>query len=176
MLKGSADFFALNNYFSCIAKHRNNSPNLHKSYWDDRDADTEFDQTKEFTDNGWPIVPEGMHDLVMYIQNEYLKDSGKPIFISENGVVVEENTIQDSMNDYKRIDFIIKHLKALEQAILEGVNVKAYFYWTLLDDFEWGAGFEARFGLTRIDFGENPKRTPKLSMKWYAELIKNNGN
>ena len=180
MMKGSADFFALNNYFSCLAEHREKKENLDdagtNSYWNDRDADTSYSEEWKRTDNTWPIVPEGLHDLLVYIQNNYLKDTTLPIFITENGVVVDEPTITQSLNDFKRIDFITLHLKAVEQAIADGANVKRYFYWTLLDDFEWGAGFIARFGLTRVDFGKDPKRTPKGSLEWYANLIKANGN
>ncbi len=172
MLKGSADFFALNNYFSCIAYARNKTATapVEESYWEDRNADTSYGDWNK-TDNGWPIVPQGLHDLLIYIQQNYLKGTKMPIFITENGIVIDEKSPQESQADFKRIDFVTKHLKAVEQAIFEGANVTRYFYWSLIDDFEWGGGYLAKFGLTRVEFGKAPKRSPRGSLRWYARMI-----
>ena len=177
LVKGSADFFAVNHYFSYLAEPLEDTKKERskegKSYWNDRNVNVTFHEDWRMTDGGWPIVPQGMHDILMYIQNTYLKGTSIPILITENGIVVSEKNTQESLNDFKRIEFMSLYIKAVEQAILDGANVKRYFYWALLDDFEWGPELEVRFGLIRVDFWKDPKRTPKGSLAWYADLIRN---
>ncbi len=116
---------------------------------------------REKSDIGWEIFPEGIYrvlkDLVRY---------EKPIYITENGLA--------DAKDEKRPKFIIDHLKWIHKAIEEGVDVRGYFHWSLIDNFEWDKGFEPRFGLVEIDYKNNLKRIPRPSSKIYAEICKNN--
>ena len=114
----------------------------------------------EKSDFGWEIYPEGIYHTALGLHRRYKK----PIYITENGIA-------DS-GDTKRPAFIKNHLSWLHRAIEEGVDVRGYFYWSLLDNFEWSEGFTQRFGLIEVDF-DTQKRTPRPSAKVYGEIIKN---
>jgi beta-glucosidase len=116
---------------------------------------------KEKTDIGWEIRPKE----IKYVLGA-LKQYKKPIYIMENGLA--------DAKDEKREKFINSHLQWTHKAIEEGVDVKGYFYWSLLDNFEWDKGFDPRFGLVEVDY-KTLKRTPRPSSKKYAEICKNNG-
>ena len=168
-IKGAADFFALNHYFSWITEdggHVNRT-----TYEDDvNTTDSHKPEWKE-SDIGFSIVPEGMHDILIFIHKTWLENTSFPIFITENGVSVPEPNISAAISDTERVDFIFNYMQYLEKAIDEGVNVSKYFVWTLIDNFEWGHGLSSRFGITRIEYKDNYKRIPKLSLKWYQNLI-----
>jgi beta-glucosidase len=115
----------------------------------------------KLTDMGWRIIPEGIYQVL-----KDLKKYNKPIYILENGLADAKDT--------KREKFIIDHLKWTHKAIEEGVDVRGYFYWSLLDNFEWDKGFGPRFGLIAIDYEDNLRRIPRPSSIIYAEICKNN--
>jgi len=112
------------------------------------------------SDMDWGIRPEGLY----YILKE-LKKYSKPIYITENGLA--------DVKDDRRADFIKGHLKWIHKAIEEGVDVRGYFYWSLLDNFEWDKGFWPRFGLVEIDY-ETLERKIRPSAYEYAKICKNN--
>ena len=89
----------------------------------------------------------------------------KPLFIFENGIA--------DADDSKRSDFIKNHLASVHKAISEGVDVRGYFYWSLLDNFEWDKGFWPRFGLVEVDY-KTQKRTIRKSALYYKDIISNN--
>lgn len=107
---------------------------------------------------GWDIYPEGLHDLLLE-----LKKCGLPIMITENGICTP--------NDPLRWEYIRAHLEQIHRAMEEGAPVKGYFYWSLLDNFEWDKGFGPRFGLVDIDYPTH-KRTVRESAKKYAQICK----
>ena len=78
------------------------------------------------------------------------------------------------MHDPNRIDYVRQYLKELRRASGDGADIRGYFYWSLLDNFEWARGYTERFGLVYVDYGTQ-KRTPKDSLAWYADVIRNNG-
>jgi beta-glucosidase len=110
------------------------------------------------TDLGWPIYPQGLHDLV----TQYAADYGLPVLISENGVA-------DS-SDAERARFLVQHVKALKQAQSEGVRVLGYTYWSLVDNFEWAKGFAPRFGLYHVDYATGA-RTPTRGVDAYKAIV-----
>ncbi len=114
---------------------------------------------KQVNDRGWEIYPEGIYHVL-----KSYKKFKKPILILENGTA-------DADDDH-RADFIKDHLYHVGRAIQEGVDVRGYFYWSLLDNFEWAEGFWPRFGLFRVD--ENFRRIPRSSCRVYADICKNN--
>lgn len=116
---------------------------------------------KDVSDMGWEIYPEGIFDVLMDFADYKL-----PIYITENGIA--------TTNDDRRCRFLIAYLKEIYHAIEAGVEVKGYFHWSLIDNFEWANGFEPRFGLVEIDY-QTQKRTLRPSSKVYAEIIKTNG-
>ncbi len=113
------------------------------------------------SDLGWGFYPQGIYYLL-----KDLKKYKKPIYITENGLA--------DIKDTKRIRFIKDHLKYIYQAIKEGVDVRGYFYWSLLDNFEWNKGFWPRFGLVEIDY-KTMKRKIRPSAYEYAEICRENG-
>ena len=100
---------------------------------------------------------------------------GLPIFITENGLSCTDSIHLDGkVHDPARIDFTHRYLLALRRAIDSGVDVRGYFHWSLLDNFEWSEGYNERFGLIYLDYATG-KRTPKDSAAWYAKVAETNG-
>ncbi len=115
---------------------------------------------KKITDMGWEIYPEGIYHVLKYLDN-----FNKPIYIMENGIADEQ--------DKYRADFIKEHLKYVHQAIEEGINVQGYFYWSLLDNFEWAAGWYPKFGLYKVD-KKTFERVARSSAKVYSKICQSN--
>lgn len=116
--------------------------------------------TKSVTDLGWEIYPEGMFSILTDMADHL------PIYITECGIATS--------NDDRRIRFLMQYLEEINKAIKAGVNVKGFFYWSLLDNFEWADAFDPKFGLVEVDF-TTLKRTPRPSAFIYADIIKCNG-
>lgn len=116
------------------------------------------------TQMGWEIYPEGLYHFLKRFHDEY--DRNIPIYVTENGMANGDRIVEGHINDDMRSDFIDQHLTSVNKAIEEGVNVKGYYVWSLLDNYEWALGYEKRFGLIHVDF-ETLKRTPKSS---YVQL------
>ena len=115
-----------------------------------------FSFKKQRTDMGWRIVPRGIHRVL-----KNLEKYNRPIYITENGLA--------DADDKKRAKFITNHLFWIRKAIKQGIDVKGYFHWSLLDNFEWDKGFKPRFGLIEIDY-KTLKRKPRPSSKVYAKI------
>lgn len=116
------------------------------------------------TDFGWPVVPEGLTELLTTFHERY-GDRLPPVVITENGCSYE------GVDDQDRIAYLDGHIRALHQAVEAGVDVRGYFVWSLMDNFEWAEGYARRFGLVHVDF-ETLARTPKASYAWYQELLR----
>lgn len=116
---------------------------------------------------GWPIVPEGLRDLLIRLHRE---SDGLPIYVTENGCAADDYlTPEGTVEDHERIDFIQGHLEAAFEAIRAGVNVAGYFHWSLMDNFEWAEGYRRRFGLHYVEFGSG-RRVPKRSAQFYRQV------
>ena len=123
------------------------------------------------TDMNWEIFPQGLYDLLKQINEDYKLP---PVYITENGAAFEDKVTEEGQfHDTRRIDFIRKHLIQLEKAIADGVDVRGYYLWSLLDNFEWAYGYTQRFGLVHVDY-ETQKRTIKDSGLWYGQVANNN--
>lgn len=116
---------------------------------------------------GWQIDPEAFRDTLLDAHKRY----GVPIYVTENGAgAVETADADGGVNDIERIDYLSRYIDALESAVALGADIRGYFAWSLLDNFEWGAGYASRFGLVRVDYATQ-RRTPKASARWYAAKI-----
>jgi len=124
------------------------------------------------TDFGWEVWPDALHDVVARITRDY----DRPVIeITENGCSYGDGPGPDGeIHDSRRIDFHRGYLGALHRAIEEGADVRGYHAWTLLDNFEWGEGYEQRFGLCWVDF-ESLERRLKESGRWYGRVAAENG-
>jgi beta-glucosidase len=123
------------------------------------------------TEIGWGIFPDAFALELKEIQRRYKL----PIYVMENGCGSnqEKPDANGQVQDTHRIAFLDQYLKAMAQAMREGADVRGYFVWSLLDNFEWGSGYANRFGLVHVDF-ETLRRVPKASFRWYADLIRAN--
>lgn len=126
----------------------------------------------KYTAMGWEIYPEGLSNLLERIHKDYPLP---PIYITENGAAFDDLLANGQVHDQKRINYLYGHLLALHKAIQRGVDVRGYFCWSLLDNFEWAYGFSKRFGLVYIDYEKEQARLLKDSALWYAKVIERNG-
>lgn len=123
------------------------------------------------TDFGWSIVPDGLRQIVHAFGERY-GDKLPPLYITESGCSIHDDAPDEAgrVPDQRRIDYHDSYLRSLRQAMDEGADVRGYFAWSLLDNFEWAAGNKERFGLVYVDY-ETLERTPKDSFAWYRGVI-----
>ncbi|GAA2225627.1 GH1 family beta-glucosidase [Herbiconiux moechotypicola] len=117
---------------------------------------------------GWNIDPDGLYDLVMSLHRRY---PALPLAITENGAAFDDRVADGEVDDPERIDYLRRHLAALARAVGDGADVRGYYQWSLLDNFEWAYGYSKRFGIVRVDY-DTLERLPKASARWYADLIR----
>ncbi|QQA44851.1 GH1 family beta-glucosidase [Pelagovum pacificum] len=120
------------------------------------------------TQMGWEIYPEGLKDFLTRMSQEYVGDM--PIYVTENGMAWADEVENGAVYDPERMDFMERHILAAKDAIAEGANVKGFFYWSLLDNYEWAFGYEKRFGMVHVDF-DSLKRTPKASYQALKSVL-----
>lgn len=118
----------------------------------------------ERTQMGWEVYPDGLRDLLIGFNREYA--NLPPVYITENGMASDDTVIDGRVNDTQRISFLKRHLAAVDEAIKAGVDIRGYFLWSLMDNFEWAFGYERRFGIVHVDYV-----TQKRTMKRSAELV-----
>lgn len=122
------------------------------------------------TPMGWEIQPEGLTRLLLKLQAEYTGPAGVGLAVTENGAAFDDVVGPDGeVDDERRVTFLRDHVVALRAAVDRGADVRAYFVWTLLDNFEWAWGYTKRFGLVHVDFATQ-QRTIKRSGHWYAAV------
>ncbi len=119
------------------------------------------------TDMGWEIYPEGLTDLLVSMNARYTLP---PVYITENGAAIKDDCIKGVVNDVERISYFNEHLNAVHLATELGVNVQAYFAWSLMDNFEWAEGYLKRFGIVHVDY-DTQVRSIKASGYAYSELL-----
>ena len=123
------------------------------------------------TQMGWEIYPQGLEGFLTRMARDYVGQL--PIYVTENGManadVVEDGAVSDAIRE----DYLFSHLAATKRAIANGANVKGFFYWSLLDNYEWTEGYDKRFGLVHVDFATQ-KRTPKTSYHALAQALAQN--
>ena len=135
-------------------------------------ARTLIPHAAERTAMGWAIEPDGLTELLVRLDREYTK---LPIYITENGAAFDDYADpKGEVNDEERISFLDAHLRAAGEAIEQGVDLRGYFAWSLLDNFEWAEGYSKRFGLVHVDY-PSQRRTPKKSAGWYRDVVRRNG-
>lgn len=123
---------------------------------------------------GWEVQPDGLRRLLHRLQSDYTGPAGVALVVTENGSAFDDEVADDgSVPDTDRTRYLEDHLRALHAAIEEGVDVRGYFAWSLLDNFEWAYGYAKRFGIVRVDY-ETQERTPKASAWRYAQVALTN--
>ncbi|WVZ00807.1 hypothetical protein V8G54_026876 [Vigna mungo] len=174
LLVGSFDFLGVNYYTTYYAA---DAPKTKPNYETDCKANLSSFR------NGVPIgpssgsswlyvYPKGIRELLLYTKEKY---NDPLIYITENGVSeLDEPTLslEKSLDDKHRVHFYYHHLYYINSAIRDDVNIKGYFAWSLLDNFEWNDGYAVRFGIHFVDYKDGLKRHEKLSAKWFKNFLK----
>jgi beta-glucosidase len=126
-----------------------------------------------YTDIPWEVYPQGLTDVLTWVAERYGK---LPIYITENGAAFYDPPVAEGgvVSDPLRVDYLRKHISAVGAAMDAGVDVRGYYVWSLLDNFEWAYGFSKRFGIIHVDY-KTLQRTPKDSARFYAEVIRTKG-
>ncbi len=127
--------------------------------------------TLPLTDMGYEATPDALADFLRVAWKEY---GPLPIYITENGVCDNTPLLDGAVKDNARVELLRGFLTGLAGAIEEGIDVRAYYVWSLLDNFEWAFGFSRRFGIVWVDY-ESQKRTPKVSARFFRQVIERNG-
>lgn len=121
---------------------------------------------------GWEVMPHDLTELLLRISRDY---PGTPMVVTENGAAYEDVPDADGfVEDSDRTAYLASHLAAVAEARTRGADVRGYFAWSLLDNFEWAYGYSKRFGIVHVDFATQ-RRTLKDSARWYAEVIARGG-
>lgn len=173
VVKGSSDFFGLNHYSTCHARAVDQSDASwigNSGIFGVSDVALSDIPNRPVNATGWVIAPEGLGKLLRWIDARY----GRPvIYITENGTSILGDTVAEAVEDQKRIDYIRDYLAEAQKAAADGADLRGYFLWSLLDNFEWSQGYRIRFGLTHVDFATGT-RTPKKSFYAYRDIIAGN--
>jgi beta-glucosidase len=122
------------------------------------------------TETGWEVFAEGLTRTLTWVRDRY---GDLPLYITENGAAFYDPPVafNGRIDDPLRVDYLRDHIRAVRTAMRQGVNVRGYYVWSLLDNFEWALGYAKRFGIIHVDY-ETLKRTPKASARYYADVIK----
>jgi beta-glucosidase len=162
LIREPVDFYAINYYSGNVVRHKEGFGLF--------DSET-VDYGRDHTEMGWVIMPEGLSSVLLDLKQKY---GDIPVYISENGACYNDEPGPDGrVRDDRRIDYLRSHIVEINRAIASGVNLKGYFVWSLLDNFEWAFGYEKRFGIVHVNY-RTLKRTPKDSYYWYQKVAKNN--
>ena len=120
----------------------------------------------------WELYPEGLTDILVWVKERY---GDLPLYVTENGAAFYDppSAIGGVVDDPLRVHYLQTHIAAVGEAIRRGVNMRGYFVWSLLDNYEWSHGYSKRFGIVHVDYATQ-KRTIKSSGRWYSEMIREN--
>jgi beta-glucosidase len=124
------------------------------------------------TSNGWAVEPEGLYDALVRLASDY---DPPLLYVHESGGAFPDHMCSDgTLNDHDRLTYLDAHLRAAHDAVAAHVDLRGFFVWSLLDNFEWAEGYSQRFGIVHVDFATQ-ERTPKASALWYRVVVAANG-
>ena len=163
LLKGNPiDFLGVNYYSRSVVAAPEKPDRLYRSV---------KPRGTELTEMGWERYPDGLYDVLTRVHRDY----GEPeMYVTENGAAFRDELREGRIEDDDRIDFLRSHFIQAHRALQEGVKLKGYFVWSLMDNFEWTHGYSKRFGLVHVDY-KTQRRTLKQSARWYRDVIRENG-
>jgi beta-glucosidase len=165
------DFLGVN-YYSRHVVRAGSAPAEEPSPWV-ASEDVEFvGRGLPRTEMGWEIDASGLYDVLMRLTREY---PAVPLYVTENGAAFNDELAADgTVADPRRVAYLDSHLRAAHGAIDDGADLRGYFVWSLMDNFEWGFGYSKRFGLVHVDY-DTLHRTPKDSARWFAAVTRRGG-
>ncbi len=156
IIRAPLDFIGVNYYSRSIVK-------------DSQDKDFEFvDENLPKTDIGWVIYPQGLTDQLKSYSDRY--SNMPPLYITENGAADNTDCVDGVIDDTMRTDYYQQHLQSLHTAIEQGVDVRGYFAWSLMDNFEWSYGYSMRFGIVHVDYQTQQRTVKKSGNTWKSFL------
>jgi beta-glucosidase len=159
------DFLGVNYYTRSVTRFNALTWPLHASAVRQKQA--------TYTETSWEVFPRGLTDTLLWVKERY---GNPPVYVTENGAAFFDPPVveTDRLADPLRVDYYRKHLAAVHAARAAGADVRGYFAWSLLDNFEWSLGYSKRFGIVHVDF-ETQRRTPKDSAHFYARVVATRG-
>ncbi len=159
IIKRPIDFMGLNYYTPTFVSHQpeGDYPNVAFARHDGA----------EHTAMDWEVYPQGLRDLLLRLYHDYTI----PLYVTENGAAYDDALTPTGVHDSARVTYFRGHLAAVSEAIAAGANVRGYFAWSLMDNFEWAFGYDRRFGIVHVDF-ETQQRSLKDSGKWYQQFVR----
>ena len=164
-IKQPIDFVGINYYTRNVVKDAPTELPVRAAYVPQR--------RHAITETGWEVYPKGLTDILVWVTERYGKI---PLYITENGAAFYDppTPVDGRIEDYLRVDYYRTHLRAAHEAMRRGVDLRGYFAWSLLDNFEWSLGYAKRFGIVHVDY-ETQTRTVKGSGRFYSEVIRSQG-
>ncbi len=168
LIKQPIDVLGVNYYTRRVERH-------HPDYLPLRTKHVPQPQHIE-TDTKWEVFPEALTRVLLWVNERY--GAGKlPIYITENGAAFYDppHTIDGRIDDPLRVDYYRQHLRAAHEAMTKGVNLRGYYAWSLLDNYEWAHGYSKRFGIVHVDYSTQ-QRTIKASGRYYSSVIRSKGD
>ncbi len=173
IISAPLDFLGVNYYMrhTVIDDGGDSNPKTAMRF-EDLEAVTVLPPGADTTVMGWPVEPDGLTEILVRLHEEYTQ---LPLYVTENGVAVHDYVDpEDGVDDEERVAFLDAHFRAVHDAMEQGVDLRGYMVWSLLDNFEWAEGYSKRFGIVYVDYGTQ-RRIPKASARWYADVIRRGG-
>ncbi len=156
------DFLGVNYYFRTVVRKGEDAGG--PTIWPGNGDIDPVERGLPKTEMGWEIDADGLYDILTRVARDY---PGVPLYVTENGAAFADVKQNGAVHDPDRVEYLRTHFGAAQRAIADGVDLRGYFVWSLLDNFEWAYGFSKRFGLIHVDY-ETLERTPKDSASFYA--------
>ena len=165
LIREPIDFLGINYYTRNVVRHDD-------AAWPVR-ASMVRQKQATYTETGWEVFPRGLTDTLLWIKQRY---GAVPQYVTENGAALYDPPVAEGgrIADPLRVDYYRKHLGAVADALRQGVDLRGYFAWSLLDNLEWSLGFSKRFGIVHVNF-ETQQRTLKDSARYYADVVARHG-
>ena len=164
LIRQPIDFLGVNYYTRNVTRYDPDN-------WPLRAASVPQEQAT-YTETGWEVFAPGLTDTLLWVRERYGK---LPLYITENGAAFYDPPVADGgVDDPLRVSYLRQHILAAREAMRRGVDLRGYFVWSLLDNFEWALGYAKRFGIIHVDF-ETQKRTMKASAHFYREVVRSRG-
>jgi len=163
-IRAPLDFLGLNYYTRSVVCHD-------ETVWPLK-AHRVFQPEHTYTETHWEVYPQGLTDTLLWLKERY---GPIPLYVTENGAAFyDPPSVGSEVRDPLRVDYFRDHLKAALAALEQGVDLRGYFAWSLLDNFEWSLGYSKRFGIVHVDY-KTQARTPKESARYYRRVIETDG-
>ncbi|MES2523204.1 MAG: GH1 family beta-glucosidase [Gemmatimonadota bacterium] len=165
LIKQPIDFLGINYYTRAVTAHDD-------SAWPVR-ASVVKQPMKTYTETGWEVNPDSLTRVLLWVRDRY---GSMPMYVTENGAAFYDapRAQHGRVEDPLRVQYFHDHLKAVHAAIAAGADLRGYFAWSLMDNYEWSLGYSKRFGIVHVDY-ETMERTPKASAHFYAKVIRTHG-